>query len=295
MSYPSKIFSRRRFLCDSVFAASAVATLPAIAATTRQALFSKIGMSGPIEKAAQLKQAGAEFLSVGVGSLLVPDKPESQFEKQLAALKKSALPVLACNGFIRPKNLRCVGADATPDDVLQWADTTFKRAKRAGVKFIVFGSSGSRRLKDGWTKQQADKQFIALLKKMGPLASAQDVTVVLEQLNEKECNYINRIAEGAEIVRSVGHPNIRMLGDLYHMAVMGDTPEDLEKAMDVVVHMEIAEKKGRTPPGVNGDDSRPFFQVLRKVGYQGAISIESRWKAEQLSNAFEAIRSQALE
>ena len=41
------------------------------------------------------------------------------------------------------------------------------------------------------------------------LAAAQGVTVVLEQLNEGECNYITRIGEGARIVRAVDHPNVR--------------------------------------------------------------------------------------
>lgn len=279
---------------STVAAVSAFAILTlASSGEAPKPLFCCVGMSGGMDKAADLKKAGAQFLTVGVGSLLIPDKPDSEFEKKLGELKKCPLPVLACNSFIRPKHLRCVGADATHEQVLEWADTTFKRAKKAGVKFIVFGSSGSRRLKDDWPKEKADEQFIALLKKMGPLAEAQGVTVVLEQLNEKECNYITRIAEGAKIVRAVDHPNVRLLGDLYHMRKMGDTPEDLEKAMDVIVHMEIAEKEDRTAPGVQGDDFRPYFEVLRKAGYKGAISLEGRWKMEQLPKAFETILEQA--
>lgn len=276
---------------------AAATLLPGLAAAKGEggALFSMVGMSGSVGQAADLKKAGAQFLTIGVPKLLIPDKPDSEFEKKLAELKDCPLPVLACNSFIRPKHLRCVGADATHDQVLEWADTTFRRAKKARVKFIVFGSSGSRRLKDDWPKEKADEQFIALLKKMGPLARAQGITVVLEQLNEKECNYITKISEGAKIVRAVDHPNVRLLGDLYHMAKMGDTPEDLEKAVDVIVHMEIAEKEGRTAPGVQGDDFRPFFKVLKKAGYKGAISLEGRWKMEQLPKAFETILGQAGE
>ncbi len=62
---------------------------------------------------------------------------------------------------------------------------------------------------------------------------------------------------------------------------------------DVIVHMEIAEKEGRTAPGVQGDDFRPYFQVLKKAGYHGAISLEGRWKMEQLPKAFETILEQA--
>ena len=186
-----------------------------------------------------------------MGNFLVPDKPEEEFEKNLVKLAASPLPILACNGFIRPANLHCIGPEANHDPICEWAETTFRRMKRASGKFIVFGSAGSRKLPDGWPKEKADEQFVALLKRLGPLAEAHAITVTVEQLRAEECNYINRIGEGATLIRAAGHPNIRLLADLYHMACAGDTPADLKAAMDVVVHVEIAEKEGRTLPGVS--------------------------------------------
>lgn len=264
-------------------------------AGSRGKLFSAVGIAAPPAKAEALKAEGAEFLTGSVGDLLVPDQPESKFEENLAALQKCPLPILACNGFIRPAHLRCVGAEANHDLILEWADTTFRRMKRIGGRFIVFGSGGSRQLRDGWPKEKADAQFVELLKKLGPLAEAQGVVVTIEQLREQECNYINRISEGAALIRAAGHPNIRLLADLYHMAIMGDTPEDLKAAMDVVVHMEIAEKEGRTVPGVRGDDFRPYFKVLRESGYQGPISIEGKWEDREIGKAFKEISRQAAE
>lgn len=285
---------RREFLRGTVLTLPALA-LPAGAAEPAKPLFSAMGIAAGLEKAAELKQAGAEFLTLGTDALLSPDKPAETFAKNLAKLRAAPLPALACNGFIRPPELRCVGSDATPDKVLAWADTVFRRAAEAGVKFIVFGSGGARRLKDGWPKDKADEQFVALLKKMGPLAEQAGVTVTIEQLNEGECNYITRIGEGAALVRAAGHPRIRMLADLYHMARMNDGPAELEAAMDVVVHVEIAEKEKRTVPGVKGDDFRPYFRVLRKAGYTGAVSIEGHWQPDQLAAAFAEIKRQAAE
>ncbi len=258
-------------------------------------LFSAMGMAAPLDRAAALKAHGAEFLTVGTADLLVPDQAEETFEKNLVKLAASPLPVLACNGFIRPKHLRCVGEEANHDQILEWSDTAFRRLKKAGGKFIVFGSGGSRELRNGWPKEKADAQFTALLKRMGPLAEKHGVTVVVEQLRVSECNYINRIAESAALIRAAGHPNIRLLADLYHMAVMGDTPDDLKAAMDVVRHIEIAEKAARTYPGVAGDDFRPFFKVLREAGYNGAISIEGSGADDQVNAAFKEIGKQAAE
>lgn len=210
-----------------------------------------------------------------------------------AAAMKMKPNLLACNGFIRPANLHCVGPEANHEPILKWAETTFRRMKKAGGKIIVFGSSGARKIPNGWTKEQADEQFVSLLKRMGPLAEAHGIIVTIEQLRAEECNYINRIGEGAALIRAAGHPNIRLLADIYHMAVMGAPPADLTAAMDVVTHVEIAEKTGRTIPGVGGDDFRPFFRVLRESGYQGAVSIEGKWSDAQLAPAFAEIAKQA--
>lgn len=265
------------------------------AAEAKGNLFSAMGMAAPLDRAAALKEQGARFLTLGTADFLAPDQPDEVFAKNLAKLAASPLPVLACNGFIRPAHMHCVGPEANHDVILVWAESAFRRLKQAGGKFIVFGSAGARRIPDGWAREKADEQFVSLLKGMGPLAEKHGVTVTVEQLQASECNYINRIGEGAKLIRAAGHPNIRLLADLYHMAVMGDTPEDLKAAMDVVVHMEIAEKEGRTYPGVNGDDFRPFFRVLREFGYKGAISIEGKGTPEQTGPAFKEIAKQAAE
>ena len=293
----SGIESRRAFLTKSALAMGGLALAPRLFAvdTPPPKLFSAMGLAASIDKAAELKALGAEFLTESVGNFLVPDQPDEAFEKNLAKLAASPLPILACNSFIRPANLHCTGPEANHEEVLKWADISFRRLKRAGGKFIVFGSSGARKIPEGWPREKAVEQFVALLKLMGPLAEAQGVTVTVEQLRAEEVNFINRIGEGAEIIRAAGHPNIRLLADLYHMAVMGDTPADLKAAMDVVVHVEIAEKEGRTAPGVKGDDFRPYFKALKESGYRGAISIEGKLTNDQLPAAFKEIAKQSAE
>jgi sugar phosphate isomerase/epimerase len=243
MSLP--ILTRRTFLQSLAATGAGLAHAQQVsdqnpAGAPGKKLFSAIGIAAKLEKAALVKAAGAEFLTLGVSEILVPDKPDAEFEKKKAELASIGLPALACNSFIRPAHLRCVGPEANHDMVLDWAETTFRRLNQIGGKFIVFGSGRARTIPDGWTKEKADQQFVALLKRMGPLAKAHGITVTVEQLRAEECNYINRIGEAAALIRATGHPNIRLLADLFHMVSMGDTPADLKAAMNVVVHMEIA-------------------------------------------------------
>lgn len=290
--------TRRGFLKTGVLAfagASIAFRVPAADPAPAKNLFTAMGIAASLERAEALKAQGAGFLTEGVGGFLVPEQSDEVFARKLAQLAASPLPVLACNGFIRPAHLRCVGAEANHDQVVAWAAIVFRRLQRAHGKFIVFGSGGARALRDGWPKDKADAQFVALLKRLGPLAAQHGVTVVVEQLQQSECNYINRIGEAARLIRETGHPNIRVLADLYHMARMGDTPADLKAAMDVVAHVEIAEVDERTVPGVRGDDFRPVFRVLREAAYQGAISIEGKGTDDQIGRAFKRIAQQAAE
>ena len=94
---------------------------------------------------------------------------------------------------------------------------------------------------------------------------------------------------------AVDHAAIRVLGDLFHMAVMGDTPSDLDAAMPWVSLVEIAEKEKRTVPGVSGDDFRPYFAALARGGYSGPINIEADGTPEQLHVAFVTIARQAAD
>ena len=298
MSLPDHCSKRRVFCRNGVLAAAGALLAGRIRADEPKAgkkLFSAMGMSGSLDRAAFLKEQGVGFLTLGTGDFLVPDQPDEQFALNLAKLAASPLPVLACNGFIRPAHLRCVGEEANHDLVLEWSEVAFRRLKQAGGKFIVFGSGGSRKLKDGWPREKADVQFVALLKRMGPLAENHGVTVVVEQLQASECNYINRIGEAAQLIRAAAHPRIRLLADLYHMARMGDTPDDLKAVMDVVVHIEIAEKEERTFPAVKGDDFKPFLRILRRAGYDGAVSIEGKGDDSQIAPAFREIAKQAAE
>jgi sugar phosphate isomerase/epimerase len=288
--------SRRSFLQTGSLALIGSAFAPRLfAKEPRTTLFSSMGIAAALDKAVALKAEGADFLTESVGNFLVPDQPEEAFEKNLAKLAASPLPILACNGFIRPANLHCIGPDANHDLILAWAETTFRRMKKANGKFIVFGSAGARKLPAGWAREKADEQFVSLLKRLGPLAEAQNITVTIEQLRAEECNYINHIGEGAALIRAANHPNVRMLADLYHIVCGADTPADLKAAMDVIVHVEIAEKEGRTVPGISGDDFRPYFKVLKEAGYKGAVSIEGKWEPGQIAPAFKEIEKQASE
>ena len=240
-----------------------------------------------------LANAGFSFIEENVQSFLVPTKSEEEFDQILQASKSSPLPIQAFIIFL-PGSLKSVGPNAVHEEIVDFAEVVFRRAQKAGGKLVVFGSSGSRSVPDGFSKEEATAQMIDLGKMLGPVAAKYDVTVVLESLNKKECNFINSLSEAGEIVKAVDHPNYRLLADIYHMKMEGEGPESILNYGHLIKHVHVAEKEGRAVPGTHGEDLSLYYQALKLSGYEGLISLESRWEnmENQAAKAIETIKKQ---
>jgi sugar phosphate isomerase/epimerase len=288
--------TRRNFIKNSAVLGTAVLFRPfnsfEIAGQAAKFL-EKIGVSTGIANNGILFSAGYSFVEENVRNFLAPAEDETVFQAKLALLKESKLPVEACNSFL-PGNLKCVGTAPLHDDILKFAETAFKRAETAGVKTIVFGSGGARAIPEGFSKDEAKNQFITLCKGIAPLAKKYNVVISLEPLNTKECNFINSVAEGGEIVEAVNHNNFRLLADFYHMLRENETPANITKYGHLLYHTHIAENVGRTAPGVNKEDFTPYFKALKDSGYKGRMAIECSWKSlgEQAAPALQEMRRQ---
>jgi sugar phosphate isomerase/epimerase len=252
-----------------------------------------IGVCTSIDNNELLFNAGYSFIEESVRNFLVPMNSDDEFAENLKKLESSELSVEACNLFL-PGSLKSVGKEADHDKIASYAETAFRRAKEAGVGIIVFGSGGSRRIPEGFSPEQARNQFISLGKILGPIAGQYGVTIVLEPLNKRECNFINSVSEAGELVKEIDHPNFLLLADIYHMNMDDEGPESIVKYGHLIRHVHIAEEVDRAAPGTHNEDFRPYFEALNKVNYNGRISVECRWESmeNQASIAIEAIRSQ---
>ncbi len=233
------------------------------------------GVCTRIDNDSLLNTIGYDYIEEGVRSLLIPSKSEEEFEKNLQKAKQSNLKVYACNSFL-PGKLKSTGSKAVHDEIIDFATTAFRRAQEVGVKIIVFGSGGSREIPAGFDRQKAREQFISLLKRMGPVAKKYGVTVVIEPLRSKECNFINRVDEGLEIIKDVNHPNIQLLADFYHMMQENESAESIVKAGKFIKHVHIAENKNRATPGYYKEDFTEYFNALKTIRYKGGVSVEAR-------------------
>ena len=254
----------------------------------------EIGVVQELENDSLLHAVGFQLLVEGTPTLLSPRTvTEEQFQHSLATLRSLRVPVYACNLFL-PSDLKVVGPVVNEAAVLGYVDTVLRRAHEAGLTLITWGSSGSRRVPEGFDRARAQVQFIAMAGKIAQIAARYDILLALENLNRTEANFINSVPEALDIVKAVDHPNFRLCVDIYHMLVDGDPASDITGVGNYAVYCELAEGEGRTPPGVQGVDFRPYLAALKQEGYTGKVVVECRWEnlAEQGAEAYGALLGQ---
>lgn len=291
MKSTEAMITRRQLLTTTATVAAGLALPQWLAAASEAGCCIEWGVCTSLKKAAVLKTAGFQFVEENVSSVLVPKAGEEEFEKKLAEIKAAPLPIRSCTGFL-PGDLKVVGPEVPMDALMKHAETVFQRAEKAGIGRIVFGSGGSRRIPDGFDPAKAKAQFTDYCRRIAPLAQAHKVIVVIESLNKAECNFINRVSEALDIANAVNHPGVQVHVDIYHMMREGEGPESILKAGAKVKHCHIAEKAKRTAPGVDGDDFRAYFKALKAIGYRGGMSIEGKWKDDQLPKAISVLNDQ---
>jgi sugar phosphate isomerase/epimerase len=233
----------------------------------------QLGIVAPLEQDSLIYASGFRMLGESVGRMLSPSLTEEQFQLSLARIKKAKCKVFLCNIFFSG-GIKIAGPQVDERRVLGYADTVFARAKRAGVRFIILGSGGARRIPDGYDQAKAKKDFVVLCRQLAGVAKKYGIMIALESLEAVETNFLITLSAAAEVVRAVNHPNFKLNADIFHMMREGEAPQSIVDAADILVYCEIAEKQKRSLPGVQGDDFKPYLRALRKANYKGYIFIE---------------------
>jgi sugar phosphate isomerase/epimerase len=252
----------------------------------------EVGIAHRIEQDSLLFVSGYRYLVESIPNLFSPvTVTDEQFEKNLLRIKKLKLKIYALNVFI-PGDLKLVGPDVDDMKVLLYCERVFKRCQAAGVTMIVWGSGGARKIPDGFDREKAQEQFIAIAKKIGAMAASFNIKLALENLNRSETNFINTAEEALTIVKAVDLPNFKLCVDIYHMLREDEGPAILEQAGKHIIHCDIAEKNNRNAP--TSEDFTPYLKALKKIKYTGKIIIEGRWEnlEKQAALAFEYLNAQ---
>ncbi len=221
-----------------------------------------------------LAQSGADYIEWTVGSLMAGGY---EYERlRLVAQSAPIKPEVFC-AFL-PPHQRITGPNVHLSSVLEYAGEALTRIGSVGGEVVVLGSGGARKVPEGFSMEEARRQFVEFARELGPLAQESGVTVVVEPLNSHEDNLITSLGKGASVVREVAHPSVQLLADFYHMNEDGESVQSIRDAAALLRHTHVADL-GRVAPGCAKDgeaDFHAFFGALKSVGYDARCSFEGK-------------------
>jgi hydroxypyruvate isomerase len=130
---------------------------------------------------------------------------------------------------------------------------------------------------DGVSPDTQRQTAIDNLKRADDLASKENIQIVIEPIDllENPTIFLSTVTDGFDIVRAVARPNVKVLYDIYHeQRSYGNLIEKLEKNIDLIGLVHIADVPGRHEPGTGEIDYANIYRKLSELGYDKFVAME---------------------
>ncbi len=139
----------------------------------------------------------------------------------------------------------------------------------------LYSAVGKTRLVSADQKAQERSWCLENLDKAARRAAELGVVLALEPLNRFESDMVNTVDQAISLVDEVGSDHLKILLDTFHANIEEkDIPAAIEKLGARLVHIQ-ANENDRGTPGTGHLDWTGMRKALDKIGYQGALVIET--------------------
>lgn len=237
----------------------------------------QFGAVAKSERVQELAAMGYDFIELTADELKA-EEPKAAFAPVRDRILGSGLRAEAFNKFI-PGDMLLVGPAVDWARVESFTATCLGRMAELGGETMVWGSPHARNIPEGFAAAVAFEQLVRVGQLIANAARAAGVTVVIEPLVRTSTNTIHTLEDGLDLMRRIDRPEITVMADIFHMAGNGQAPEAIRVLRGVLGHVHVSDLD-RRPPGSGEQDLpvyRRTFQTLREIGYDGRVSIETRW------------------
>jgi hydroxypyruvate isomerase len=161
-------------------------------------------------------------------------------------------------------------------EFLAGLDNSIATARRLGAPVLIAQTGNL------LETPRADQRraLVDSLKRAADRLAGTGVVLAIEPLNTRVDHvgyFLSSTAEGLDIVDEIGRPEIRIVYDIYHAAVMDEAIAPiLEGRLDDVAHVHLADRPGRGEPGNGSLDWRARLAWLAQAGWDGFVGLEYR-------------------
>jgi len=233
---------------------------------------------------ARIKEWGFD----GVEPFLTPDEP-ANLPALRATLDRLELGRTTCTVLPRDANLVSAAAALRANGV-DYLKKCVDRTAELGASLIcgplhsALGvMTGSRRTEKEWN------WAVKGLRTVAARARKRGVTLCVEPLNRFETYFLNTLEDAARLVREIGEPNVKIHFDTFHSNIEEKhQAEALRAVAKLLGHVHVSEND-RGIPGTGHNDWKGVLKVLKEIGYDGWLTIESFAQPEPALAAAAAI------
>lgn len=139
----------------------------------------------------------------------------------------------------------------------------------------LYAPVGKPRLPTAEARREEWQRSVANLSVVAQVAAKHGVRLGLEPLNRFESDMVNTTEDALRLVRDIGHSNVGVSLDSFHMNIEEvDFCRAVESAGDRLFHLQVSDSH-RGVPGEGNSDWAGLREGLRRIGYDGRVSIES--------------------
>ncbi|MBX4949058.1 TIM barrel protein [Rhizobium binae] len=132
----------------------------------------------------------------------------------------------------------------------------------------------------GLSREEQRRSLTETLRAGADILKGSGVRLGVEPLNIRIDHigyFLDSTREGLKIIDDVARPEIGIVYDIYHSAVMGERTQDvLEGCLDRIIHVHVADHPGRNEPGSGDIDLAQRLGWIFANGYDGAVGLEYR-------------------
>ena len=146
-----------------------------------------------------------------------------------------------------------------------------------GGSVLVHGSPKQRQIAQGETHATALARLREALAQAAFTAARAGVVYCIEPLSQRETALVNTVAEAAELVRSIDHPNFKTMIDC--SAAGQSEAESIPDLIDrwlptgLIAHLQVNDPN-RRGPGQGEMKFAPILAALKRQNYAGTIAVE---------------------
>jgi len=130
---------------------------------------------------------------------------------------------------------------------------------------------------DGVPPERIRRTLVENLRFAAAALESQGIRLLIEPLNDQDMPgfYLTRTRDALRLMEEVGHPNLWLQYDVYHMQIMeGNLMRTIEGSLTRIAHIQIADNPGRHEPGTGEIHYPNLFRFLEEKGYEGWIGCE---------------------